>query len=275
MFYKQFRERTMHQVSTFRWIPKRDANDTVYEAMQPNVRFTLDQCVDIPDTTYSTREVALSKDQKTAYTKLAAEMFFEYHSGEITAANEGVKRMKLLQVAAGLVYDNEGNVVDMDAGPRIAEMKALVDQCQHKIIVFAPFIHVVDKLYEELLADGYDVAKVYGGTSVKNRNEIFTAFQDTDEYKVLVAHPKCMAHGLTLTNADTILWYAPADSLEIYEQANARIPRAGQDKRTHIIHLESTSVERKCYRVLEQRGNLQGALLDMFATGTPQSIAKC
>jgi len=141
--------------------------------------------------------------------------------------------------------------------------------------VFAPFIHVVDRLYEELLAGGYDVAKVYGGTSAPKRNEIFNAFQDTDQIKVLVAHPRCMAHGLTLTRADTILWYAPPDGLEIYEQANARIPRAGQDKRTHIIHLESTSVERKCYRVLEQRGSLQGALLDMFAVGTPQTIAKC
>lgn len=275
IFYKRFKEKVMRQVNTFRWISKPEANDIVYDTMQPNVRFTLDQCTDIPDTTYSTREVALTKEQKKAYSQLVNDLYAEYMGGEISAANEGVKRMKLLQVAAGYVYDDAGEIVSLPCEPRVKEAKAIIDQCQHKIIVFAPFIHVVKNLYAELLNEAYDVAMVYGDTSAAKRNEIFNDFQHTEKYKVIVAHPRCMAHGLTLTAADTILWYSPCDSLETYEQANARIPRAGQNKRTHIVHLEGTSVERKVYKVLEQRGSLQGSLLDMFAEGTPQSIAKC
>ena len=273
MFYKQFKERVMTQVSQWRWLPKPDAKETVFDVMQPNVRFTLDQCTDIPPTTYSTREVPLSKEQKKAYKDLANEYYAEYQGGEITAVNEGVKRMKLLQVAAGFVYDNEQNIVALPCKARVQEAMDIADQCQHKLIIFATFVHVVENLYKEFKAAKFDCEMVYGGTSATKRNEIFTVFQDTDHIDVLIAHPQCMAHGLTLTAADTILWYTPADSLEIYEQANARIPRAGQDKRTHIIHLESTAVERKCYRVLEERGNMQGALLDLFAEETPQTIA--
>jgi SNF2 family DNA or RNA helicase len=79
---------------------------------------------------------------------------------------------------------------------------------------------------------------------------------------VLIAQPAAMAHGLTLTAANTIIWYAPPNSNEIYGQANARIVRPGQTENTFIIHIEGTSVEREAYRRLERQERLQGALLD-------------
>jgi len=96
------------------------------------------------------------------------------------------------------------------------------------------------------------------------RNEIFNTFQDSPEKQLLIAHPQCMAHGLTLTAANTIVWFTPTTSLEIYEQANARITRPGQSHKTLVIHLTGTAIERKLYSRLRQKARLQGALLDMF-----------
>jgi SNF2 family DNA or RNA helicase len=73
-----------------------------------------------------------------------------------------------------------------------------------------------------------------------------------------------MSHGLTLTAADTIIWYAPTESLETYEQGNARIIRPGQKRKTRVAHLFGTSVERVTYNRLKARAKMQGCLLEMF-----------
>jgi SNF2 family DNA or RNA helicase len=76
-----------------------------------------------------------------------------------------------------------------------------------------------------------------------------------------------MSHGLTLTEASTIIWYAPVSSNDTYEQANGRITRAGQKYTANIIHLAGSAVERKTYKRLEQRQTTQGVLLDMIERG--------
>jgi SNF2 family DNA or RNA helicase len=76
-----------------------------------------------------------------------------------------------------------------------------------------------------------------------------------------------MAHGLTLTVASTIIWYAPIYSNEQYEQANARIARPGQKKVTNIVQIAATSVERRIYGVLRDKGRLQSVVLDLAKEG--------
>jgi hypothetical protein len=73
-----------------------------------------------------------------------------------------------------------------------------------------------------------------------------------------------MAHGLTLTSANTVVWYCPTNSLEIYEQANARIARPGQTSKTMIVHLAGTPVEKATYARLRERSKMQGMLLELF-----------
>jgi SNF2 family DNA or RNA helicase len=73
-----------------------------------------------------------------------------------------------------------------------------------------------------------------------------------------------MSHGLTLTAATTIVWYAPIHSNETYEQACARVRRPGQKRTTVIVHVASTDTERKIYQRLKTKQHVQGILLDMF-----------
>jgi SNF2 family DNA or RNA helicase len=119
-----------------------------------------------------------------------------------------------------------------------------------------PFRHAIEGLTDVLNAAKIEHAVVHGGVS--KRDEIFNLFQNTDKYKVLLAHPECLAHGLTLTAADTIIWYMPITSLDIYEQANARItlPR----NRQQVLHLQSTSVEKKIYSMLRGKQKIQDSL---------------
>lgn len=262
-YFKAFQNSTMTQVSQFRWIPRKDANDTVFKAMQPAVRFTRDQCVDLPPTMYSTRETVMDKDQAKAYKDILNQFHAEYNAEEITAANEGVKLSKLLQIAGGYVYSSDGKALDMGAKNRIDDLKEIIEETNEKVIVFAPYIHMVNSIYDTLKKD-LSVERVYGDTPKAQRDKIFNLFQNSAHPRVLVAHPQCMSHGLTLTVASTIVWYSPTMSLETYEQANARITRPGQKNTTYIIHMESSPVEKRVYKRLQTKGKMQGVLLEMF-----------
>jgi SNF2 family DNA or RNA helicase len=134
----------------------------------------------------------------------------------------------------------------------------------HKVIVFVPFLHAISGVATFLAKHRHAPAVVHGSVSRTVRDKIFTDFQTKDEPRLIVAHPGCMAHGLTLTRANTIVWYAPSPSYEIYEQANARIVRPGQKEKTYIVHLVGTGVERETYKRQEGKGKMQGMLLDMF-----------
>jgi SNF2 family DNA or RNA helicase len=267
--FKAFRELTMQQVSTFRWIPRANANDAVKAAMQPQVRFVRKECFDLPETTYSTRSVPMDPRAAAPYKKMLDDLSVLVQSKQVTAANEGVKLSKLLQISAGFVYDADGKAQYVGGAGRIREIFNLVEQSSNKVIVFAPFTFYVQLLFKAL-AKKFPAAMVHGGVPKVERDITFQLFQKSLEPRVIVAHPGCMSHGLTLTAADTIIWAAPITSLEIYEQANARITRAGQRHQTYIVNIESSAAERHVYSRLKRKAKVQGALLELFQQDTAQ-----
>lgn len=263
-YFKEFQRQTMTQITQFKWIAKPDANDKVFELLQPAVRYRRDDCVELPPVSYKDVELDPSPQVATTYKKMMTALKTAFEEGRITAANEGVLFMKLLQISCGWVYTDKKGVVKLDNTQRVLEVKDLIDESLGKVIVFANFTHAAENLHQRLLNRKVDCSLIHGGTPKRARDHIFAGFQNNDSPRVLVAHPQCMAHGLTLTAASTIIWFTPTTSLEIYEQANARITRPGQEHKALIIHLQSTAIERKIYKRLQKKASLQGALLDMF-----------
>jgi SNF2 family DNA or RNA helicase len=88
---------------------------------------------------------------------------------------------------------------------------------------------------------------------------------------VLLIQPQAASHGLTLTEADTIIWYAPVTSVETYLQANARIDRPGQKHPMTIVHIKGSDVEAKLYQML--RGNIENhqKIIDLYRQEVLQS----
>ena len=265
--FKSFRDLTMRQVSSFKWIPRKDALEHVYAALQPAVRFTRDECFDLPATTYSTRTVGLCAATQAAYKKMLDEFQVQIKRKEITAANEGVKLGKLLQISAGFAYDSDGTGQYVGGSERVKEIIECIEQTEHKVIIFAGYRYFVE-LLAGVLGKLYSVGMIHGDVPKGQRDQIFMSFQRSATPRLLVAHPGTMSHGLTLTEAATIIWASPLPSLEIYEQANARITRSGQRNQTHIIHIEATKAEKQVYDRLRRKAKLQGTLMDMFAEGT-------
>lgn len=274
-YFKNFKELVMTQVSNFRWVAKPTSLETVYAAMQPGVRFLRKDVKELPETVYQTRDCPLTPDQARVYKTLHDKSFHAFQQGQVTALNEGVLMSKLLQVSAGWVYTTTRATVSLDNSTRLQAMRDVLVEADGKCIIFVEYIHAVKALYDLIKNDPknpVDCEMVTGETPLKERNRIFSAFQDDPNGpRVLVAHPKCMSHGLTLTQANTIIWFIPTTSLETYEQANGRITRPGQTRKTLIVHLCGSAVERRMYTRLQQKASVQGALLEMF-TGSERLI---
>jgi SNF2 family DNA or RNA helicase len=263
--YTFFRQETMTQVSQFRWVPKRDARDRVAQLLQPSVRFSLDDVLELPELVERTVDVPQSLEQREAYEAIQNYAVKHLADGTITAVNGGVVLQKCLQVSSGWVYRDDGGVKLFDNTARLEVLEEIIHGTPGKVIVFSPWIHTVNGIAGFLKKEGIDFDNVSGATPQQERSKIFTLFQDTTKYKVLNAHPGCMAHGLTLTAADTIVWFAPISSLETFEQANARIRRIGQRHKQQIIMLQGTLAERKAYRRLKDKHDLQETVLDLLA----------
>jgi SNF2 family DNA or RNA helicase len=93
---------------------------------------------------------------------------------------------------------------------------------------------------------------------------VFNRFQTTNAPRVLVIQPQSAAHGVTLTAANTIVWFGPVTSYETYVQANARVHRAGQKNSCMVVHLTGSPVEDKLYRALEQKERMQDSIMSLY-----------
>ncbi len=263
--FTRFREELMLKVSTFKWAPKANAIEKAFEALQPSVRFQLDDILELPELVERTVDIDLGPDQKRVYTAMEQHAQAAVANHTIDAMNAGAVLNKLLQISTGWVYGRDGSVAPLDNKLRLDALVDAINGTDRKVIVFVPFKHALAGIGERLTDEGIDHALISGDTPQGQRSSTFTLFQNTGRIRVLVAHPQCMAHGVTLTAADTIIWFAPITSLEIFEQANARIRRVGQKHKQQVLMFQSTRVEKKLYAGLRSKQKVQNMLLDLFA----------
>jgi SNF2 family DNA or RNA helicase len=262
--YGLFRDQVMMKVSQYKWAPRNNAADIVTEALIPAVRYSRGDCLDLPPTLYQTRQVPLTADQKLHYDAMWKNLVTEVmQEGAITATNEAVKIQKLIQIAGGVAYGEDGRHIELDCKPRVDAVREVIEEVGGKVIIFVPLTGILHMLERELSKE-WSVAVVNGEVPASKRNMIFSAFQDTPHPQILIAHPATMAHGLTLTAASTVIWYGPINSNETYTQANGRIERIGKKHTSLVVHIEATPLEARAYKRLEQKQSLQGLLLDLI-----------
>jgi SNF2 family DNA or RNA helicase len=263
-FVSHFKDQVMLKVSDFRWVPRPEAKDIVHKALQPAIRFEKKDCLDLPPVTFVDRDAPLTPQQLVYYKKLKQEMLIEADGEEISAVNAAVKVSKLLQISGGAVYTDTGEILEFDVSSRLNVVQEVIDETSNKVLVFVPFTHTIELLEKYLTKHGISCEIINGSVSVNKRTDIVTHFQTNPLPKVLIIQPQAASHGLTLTAADTIIWYAPCTSVETYLQANARIDRPGQVNPMTIVHLSGSQVERRMYSLL--RGNVANhtEIIDLY-----------
>ncbi len=263
-FYGSFRDQVMIRVSQFKWMPKPDSSTIVYNALQPAIRFTKDECLDLPPMVYTKREVELTRQQKKYYKELKSKMVMQAAGEQITAVNAAVNMNKLLQISSGAVYTDEGDALEFDISHRYKVLREVIDESSKKVLVFVPFKHAIDLITDKLNKDGIRTDYIRGDVSAAKRTDIFKRFQTQDDLRVLVIQPQAAAHGVTLTAANTVVWWGPTSSLETYAQANARVHRSGQDHKCTVVQLQGSGIEKRVYKLLDSRIDVHTQIISLY-----------
>ena len=263
-FFGHFKDTVMTKVSTFRWVPKPNAMTLVHSILQPAIRFEKAQCLDLPPLTFVEREAVMSPQQLVYYKILKHQMLIEADGEEISAVNAAVQINKLLQIAGGAVYTDTGEVLEFDVTNRLKVVQEVIEESSHKVLVFIPFTHTIELLQKHLNKHNITCDVINGSVSVNQRADIVRRFQEQAEPKVLLIQPKAASHGLTLTAANTIVWYAPCTSVETYLQANARIDRPGQVNNMTIVHITGSPIEARMYKMLQGNISNHSKIIDLY-----------
>ena len=263
-YFGVYRDQVMRKVTQFKWAPKERAQEIVHNILQPAIRFEKKDCLDLPEVTHIEREAPLTPQQRKYYAQLKNQMLFEAAGEEVSAVNAATKLNKLLQISGGAVYTDTGEVLEFDVSNRINVVLEVIEEASHKVLVFVPFTHTIELLRIRLEGEGISCDVINGKVPVNRRSEIVSKFQSDPDPRVLLIQPKAASHGLTLTAADTIIWYAPTTSVETYLQANARIDRAGQKNAMTVVHIKGSPVEERLYSML--RGNIDNhqKIIDLY-----------
>ena len=259
--FVQFRQDTMLQVSaSSSGCRARTQPETVRKLLQPSVRYTLDDIVELPPVIERDIEVPMGKRQQQVYD--AAARSTRCGDAEGRHDHRRQRRRGVLQDAAGSlgwVYgDKDARSIALDNDARL---EALIDLIEARRAARSSCSRRSSRrrtasAERAEAREDIDFANVTGDTPQRRTHrDLQRRSSSTDKYHVLNAHPECMSHGLTLTAADTIIWFGPMTKLETYEQANARITRVGQTHKQQVIKLVATPAERMLYKRLANEGH--------------------
>lgn len=271
-FFGSWRRQTMRQVSEFKWEPRPDGYQQAYKLLQPAIRFRKEDCIDLPPMTFQSWSVELSAGQRHAYQDMQKKMKVEWadYGEALPAVNAADKINKLRQIACGVVKDTgTGEYIGLPMKPRTDAVLAAIEMAAAKVIVVVPFKGAIYQV-AKAVREHYTCAVLNGDVPPSKRNDIISEFCNTSSPRVLLVHPKVMAHGLTLTQADTMVFYAPIYSNEESQQVIQRINRPGQTRSMTVIQLGATKLEWDIYKTVAARARGENILLNLYRTAAEE-----
>lgn len=267
-FFGAFKRSTMMQITQFKWVPRADAYATAFGAMQPAVRFKKRDCIDLPPVTTQDRQCGMSTEQRKAFDELKKTMVAEAKAGKtVKAVNAADQIGKLRQILCGAIKVGDDDYQALDHKPRLDVLLETIGEASAKVLIVAPFKGIVRSLEAEL-SQHYSVGVLNGDVAPRVRDAIIRDFKMQADPHILLCHPKVMSHGLNLTEADTLIFYAPIYSNDEYQQVLERFNRAGQKNKMTVVRMAAHPLEWEIYRLLANRQSTQNSILDLYKVVT-------
>lgn len=247
------------------WVPRDGAEEAVAALISDiSIRHELEKCFDMPGQIIHNLVISLPTKLRRLYEQMAREQAIMLRSSKmITAVNGGVAAQKLLQIAAGSIYDNDTliEILDTQRAELIAD---LCEARQHTIIAFI-WHHQRDMIISALEKRGRRVTYIDGTVPATKRNKIIEDYQ-AGMYDDILLHPAAAAHGITLTKATTTIWASPTYRYEWFDQLNRRAYRKGQEMRCEVIVITAeATLDMHAYDVCLNHGDGMFKMFDAIA----------
>lgn len=264
-FKGSFKREVQIEVAKYRWVPRPGAMRRVYQVMQPAIRFEKKDVIDLPPVVTINFQAKMSVEQTQKFKAMKNEMTAQFDGGSITAVNAADKIVKLRQILCGCIKNPANDdYITIDHKARFATLLEVVQTAVAKVIIIVPFKGIIRALETELKRANYTVGVVNGDVAANARKKIFTAFKTETDPHILLAHPKVMAHGLNLTEADLLVNYAPIYGNDDYSQVIERFNRAGQKNKMTIARIAAHPIEWDIYKSIDADGMTQQSIMNLY-----------
>ena len=201
-------------------------------------RVRKEDCLDLPPKIYHTRLIEMTPEQTKIYNELKNYARTILKDEEASYQNKLTEIIKLHQVANGFVVTNDGSTVSIP-NRKMDELHEVINETDDKIIIWSNYVYTIKYITKELenKYGSKSVVNFYGDVTVKDRHERVDAFQNNKDVRFFVANPATGGIGLTLTAANTVVYFSNNFNLEERVQSEDRAHRKGQKKVVNYIDL--------------------------------------
>ncbi len=236
----------------FSYKPKEDAEETIYKKLSDIcISMKAKDYLELPERIDNVISVKLPKKIEDSYKKFEKELLLTLKDSDIVANNAAVLTNKLLQFANGAVYDENDEALEIH-DEKLKALEEIIEAASGKpVLIFYAYKHDRDRLKKHF----------------KNAKELKTSEDikkwNNGEIEIMLVHPASAGHGLNLqAGGNIIVWFGLTWSLELYQQANARLYRQGQKQNVIIHHLVAKgTMDEDVMKALENKSVGQEALL--------------
>ena len=252
------------------YIGARNMNELTQKAHSIAYRVAKEECLDLPPKTFEEVPVPLDDHSMRLYKQLARQSIAELEQCDVTANHVLVRMLRLQQLTGGFLMGDDGvnrqiNTVKLDALADIVDSLCLGEG--KKLIIFTRFIAEMDAIQERVEAMlktcGCDLVRVDGAVKASQRGDIVKQFQTNPRCRVFLGEIDACAEGLTLTAAQTVVYYSVNWNYAKYQQSADRIHRIGQTGTCTYLHLIAPgTIDAKIMRALKSKESLAKSVVD-------------
>jgi len=218
-----------------------------------------EDCLDLPDYTYTKRVIQLTPEQKKLYTQMKVLALAELDGKQMTTQSAMVQLMRLHQITCGHFTADDGTIKEVK-NERLDALVDILGEVENKAVIWAHYRHdinaIVNAVEKNFGKESY--VTYYGDTTNEERQNAIKQIQDPNSpVRFIIGTPQTGGYGITLTGANTMIYYANGYDYEKRIQSEARINRAGQTRKmTYIDIIAEDTVDEKIVKALKSKMNI-------------------
>ena len=246
----------------------KDLDELIKKEHSIAYRVTKDEALDLPEQTFLTRYITMDTKDKNLYTQIKKNSFAELEGGgQISAPTVLTKLLRLQQFTGGFIQADDGAKPELVFKGKLNALEDIFDDYVidegKKLVVFCRFRPEIDLIQKLMDKKKIRYCSIYGDIKIDDRGDIVKEFQTNPEVKVFLAQIDTAGLGITLTAADTCVYYSVNFNYAAYSQSLARIHRIGQRNCCTYIHLVvKGTIDETVLKALAKKEDLAKAVVD-------------
>ncbi len=228
-------------------------------------RVLKEDCLDLPEKVYTRREVDLTDEQNKAYSTMKSAALAQLKGKMATAPHVLTQMMRLHQITCGHLKNDDDTITEIKNN-RLKELVNLLDEVEGKVIIWANYVYDIENIVKTIQKEFGDdsIVQYYGAIPAEQRQKNIEKFQDPDSsVRFFVGNPQTGGYGITLTCANTVVYYSNGYDLEKRLQSEDRAHRIGQTKSvTYVDFIAPKTVDEKIVKAFRKKMNIANEIMD-------------